>query len=119
LTDVNMRAQELFGEQVPTCIANSYLPARDMWYGYCHAWVPDPGDYLIDLWTEVGFPNGPATYEDLLVGGAMIKEQFGVPMGLGLAPEIDSNMAMRAIMWSFGGSIQDENECVVINSPEV
>jgi multiple sugar transport system substrate-binding protein len=28
-------------------------------------------------------------------------------------------MAMRAIIWSFGGSIQDENECVVVNSPEV
>jgi multiple sugar transport system substrate-binding protein len=40
-------------------------------------------------------------------------------MGLGLSPEIDSNMAMRAIIWSFGGSIQDENECVTINSPEV
>lgn len=40
-------------------------------------------------------------------------------MGLGLSPEIDSNMAMRAIIWSYGGSIQDENECVTINSPEV
>jgi multiple sugar transport system substrate-binding protein len=40
-------------------------------------------------------------------------------MGLGLSPEIDSNMAMRAIIWSYGGSIQDENENVVINSPEV
>lgn len=118
LTDVNMRAQELFGEQAPTCIANSYLPAADMWYGFCHAWVPDPGDYDIAMWTEAGFPNGPATWQDLLEGGAYIKENLGVPMGLGLSPEIDSNMAMRGIMWSFGGSIQDENECVVINSPE-
>jgi len=55
----------------------------------------------------------------LLEGGARIKEELGVPMGLGLSPEIDSNMAMRGIIWSFGGSIQDENECVSINSPEV
>jgi multiple sugar transport system substrate-binding protein len=27
-------------------------------------------------------------------------------------------MAGRAILWSFGGSIQDANEKVVINSPE-
>jgi multiple sugar transport system substrate-binding protein len=26
---------------------------------------------------------------------------------------------MRNIIWSYGGSVQDENECVVINSPEV
>jgi multiple sugar transport system substrate-binding protein len=25
---------------------------------------------------------------------------------------------MRNIIWSFGGSVQDENECVVLNSPE-
>jgi len=118
LTDVNMRAQELFGEPIDTCVANAYLPANDLWYGYCHAWVPDPGDFDINLWTQVGFPEGPATYDDLLQGGAAIREQFDIPMGLGLSPEIDSNMAMRAIMWSFGGSIQDENECVVINSPE-
>jgi multiple sugar transport system substrate-binding protein len=119
LTDVNMRAQELFGPQAETCTANSYLPANNMWYGYCHAWVPDPGDYDVAKWTEAGFPNGPVTWDDLLVGGAYIRDNLGVPMGLGLSPEIDSNMAMRAIIWSFGGSIQDENECVVINSPEV
>jgi multiple sugar transport system substrate-binding protein len=119
LTDVNMKAQELFGEQAETCIANSYLPTNNMWYGFCHGWVPDPGDYDINLWTQAGFPNGPSTWAELLEGGAKIKEELGVPMGLGLSPEIDSNMAMRAIIWSFGGAIQDENECVVINSPEV
>lgn len=119
LTDLNMKAQELFGPQAETCTANSYLPANDMWYGFCHGWVPDPGDYDINLWTQVGFPDGPSTWAELLEGGARIKEELGVPMGLGLSPEIDSNMAMRAIIWSFGGSIQDENECVTINSPEV
>jgi len=118
LTDVNMEAQERFGDQAETCVANSYLPANDMWYGYCHAWVPDPGNYDVDLWTQVGYPDGPRTYADLLDGGRQIKDQFGVPMGLGLSPELDSNLAMRAIIWSFGGSIQDENENVVINSPE-
>jgi multiple sugar transport system substrate-binding protein len=119
LTDLNMRAQELFGDPAETCVANSYLPATDTWYGYCHGWVPDPGDYDINLWTQAGFPDGPETWQDLLDGGTQIFQQQGVPMGLGLSPEIDSNMAMRAIIWSFGGSIQDENENVTVNSPEV
>jgi multiple sugar transport system substrate-binding protein len=119
LADVNMRAQEMFGPQAETCTANSYLPANDKWYGYCHAWVPDPGDYDRALWAEAGFPDGPETWDDLLVGGKAIMDSAGVPMGLGLSPEIDSNMAMRAIIWSFGGSIQDADECVTINSPEV
>lgn len=119
LTDVNMKAQELFGPQAETCTANSYLPAQDMWYGYCHGWVPDPGDYDRELWSAAGYPDGPSTYDDLLDGGQKIMEASGVPLGLGLSPEIDSNMAARAIIWSFGGSVQDENENVVINSPEV
>lgn len=119
LTDVNEKAQELFGPQAETCTANSYLPAADMWYGFCHMWVPDPGDYNVDLWSAVGLPNGPETWADLLEGGARIRDELGVPMGLGLSPEIDSEMAARAIIWSHGGSIQDENECVTINSPEV
>ncbi|RME83167.1 MAG: extracellular solute-binding protein [Caldilineae bacterium] len=119
LTDVNMKAQELFGPIADTCKANSYLPAIDKWYGFCHGWVPDPGDYDITLWTNAGFPDGPSTWAELLEGGKKIKDETGIPVGLGMSPEIDSNMAMRAIIWSFGGSIQDENECVTINSPEV
>ena len=118
LTDVNLQAQELFGDQVETCAKSSYLPATGTYYGYCHGWVPDPADYDIELWTAVGFPEGPETWDDLLAGGKAIRDQFGVPLGIGLSPELDSRMASRAIIWSFGGSIQDENECVVLNSPE-
>ena len=35
-----------------------------------------------------------------------------------MSQEIDSNMACRAIMWSYGASIQDAGSKVVINSPE-
>ena len=119
LTDVNLKAQELFGPQIDTCTANSFLPAADFWFGFCHGWVPDPGDYNKPLWSAAGFPDGPVTWDDLLVGGARIKDDAGVPMGIGMSPEIDSDMAARAIIWSYGGSIQDEDECVVLNSPEV
>jgi multiple sugar transport system substrate-binding protein len=70
------------------------------------------------MWTEVGYPNGPSTYDELLDGGSKIREQFGVPLGIGMSPELDSEMATRAIMWSHGASVQDENENVVLNSPE-
>ena len=118
LTDVNMAAQEKYGEPMPTCKAVSYLPATDTWYGFAHTYVPDPGDYIVSLWSQVGYPNGPTTYEELMDGGAKIKDQLGVPLGLGLSPEIDSEMETRAIMWSYGASVQDENENVVLNSPQ-
>jgi len=118
LTDVNLQAQELFGEQAETSKMSSYLPATDSYYGYSPGWIPDPANYDTALWEQVGYPTGPSTWADLLDGGTKIKEQLGVPLGLGMSPELDSRLAMRAIIWSHGGSVQDENECVVINSPE-
>ena len=119
LTDVNLKAQQLFGEQAGSCAKSSFLPVLDKWYAFCHGWIPDPADFDRALWDAVGFPNGPLTWAELLEGGTAIKDQFGIPLGIGLSPELDSRMAGRAIIWSYGGSIQDENENVVINSPEV
>ncbi|MBI2845788.1 MAG: extracellular solute-binding protein [Chloroflexi bacterium] len=118
LTDLNQEAVNRFGPQVALCTRSTFNPTTNVFYGFCHGWVPDPGDYRKSLWEQVGFPNGPSTWEELLEGGAQIKEQLGVQMGIGMSNEIDSNMAGRAILWSFGASIQDENENVVINSPE-
>lgn len=118
LRDVNEMAVEMFGERVGTCQATSYLPITDTYYAYTHGYVPDPGDYDIALWTEAGYPNGPTTYDELLEGGKAIFEATGIPVGLGMSPELDSEMANRAAIWSFGGSIQDENENVVLNSEE-
>ncbi|RPI82338.1 MAG: extracellular solute-binding protein [Chloroflexi bacterium] len=118
LTELNMQAQELFGEQAETSKMSSYLPATGTYYGFSPGWTPDPANYDISMWTEVGYPNGPSTYADLLDGGAKIKEQLGIPLGLGMSPELDSRLAMRNVLWSFGASVQDANECVVINTPE-
>ncbi|HUF37570.1 MAG TPA: extracellular solute-binding protein [Anaerolineales bacterium] len=118
LTDLNLRAQEMFGDQALTSWMSSYLPATDSYYGYSPGWVPDPANYDKAMWESVGYPNGPSTWADLLDGGARIRDELGVPLGLGMSPELDSRLAMRSIIWSHGGSIQDENECVVINSPE-
>ena len=118
LRDINEAAAAAHGERTSTCHAASYLPINDTYYAYTHGYVPDPGDYDIQLWTDAGYPNGPATYDDLLEGGRAIYEATGIPVGIGMSPELDSRMANRAAIWSFGGSVQDENENVVLNSPE-
>ncbi len=116
LRDINEAAAEIYGERAATCSAASYLPVVDTWYAYTHGYVPDPGDYDIALWTDAGYPEGPKTYDDLLEGGRAIYEETGIPVGIGMSPELDSRMANRAAIWSFGGSIQDEDENVVLNS---
>lgn len=118
LADLNKEAARRFGKQLELCRKSTFNPKTDKFYGFCHGWVPDPGDYRKSLWEKVGLPNGPSTWQELLDGGTEIKKA-GVQMGIGMSNEIDSNMAARALIWSFGGSVQDKDENVVINSPQV
>lgn len=118
LTDVVEEAVSRFGPQVALGQRSSYNPTTNKYYGFNHGWVPDPGNYRRSLWEAVGKPDGPSSYADLLEGGAAIKSQLGIQMGIGMANELDSNMAARGLIWSFGGAEQDESENVAINSPE-
>lgn len=118
LTDLNQEAEKRFGKQVGLCTRSTFNPTTDKFFGFCHGWAPDPGDYRKSLWEKVGLPNGPSTYEELLTGGGRIKGEQGIQLGIGMSNEIDSNMAARAMIWSFGGSVQDANMNVVLNSPQ-
>lgn len=116
LTDVNKEAQNRFGKQLPLCTRSSYNPRTGKYYAFCHGWVIDPGDYRRSLWEKVGKHAGPETWEDLVTHGGMIKKEHGVQLGIGLSQELDSNMAARALMWSFDTSVQDESENVILNN---
>ena len=116
LSDLNQEARKKFGEQVPFATRSSYNPHTRKYYGYCHGWTIDPGDYRKSLWQKVGKPEGPKTWEELLVYSARIKKELGVQNGIGLSQELDSNMAGRALLWSFDTSTQDRSENVILDN---
>src|SRR5688572_2055132 len=118
LKDITDEAVSRFGEQTSLCTRASFNPVTGKYFGFAHGWVPDPGNYRKSLWEQIGMPNGPTTYQELLEGGAAIREQLGVQLGIGMSQEIDSNMAGRGMIWSFGGAEQTEDGQVAINSPE-
>lgn len=110
--------EKKYGKMIPLALKSTFNPRTGKYYAFSDSYVPDPGNYRTDLWESVGYPKGPDTWEDLRIGGRQIKERFGNPVGIGLSQEIDSNMALRAILWSFGGAEQDEGGRVAINSKE-
>ena len=116
LADLQDEAVKRFGKQVGLCTRSTFNPTTDKYFGFCHGWAPDPGDYRKSLWEKVGLPNGPSTYQELLDGGTRIKAEQGIQLGIGMSNEIDSNMAARALLWSYGASIQDKDMNVVLNS---
>jgi multiple sugar transport system substrate-binding protein len=104
------------GKMVDLAHKSTYNPKTKRYYGVSDNWVPDPVNYRKDLWDAVGML--PDTWEDVRVGGAKIKQQSGNPVGIGLSQELDTSMAMRAIMYSFGSHEQNEEGQMTINSKE-
>jgi ABC-type glycerol-3-phosphate transport system substrate-binding protein len=118
LRDLTAEATKRWGPQLDVCRLSSSNPNTGKFYAYSPGWVPDPGNYRRSLWEPAGMATGPASWDDLLRGGAQIKSSKGVQLGLGMSQEIDSNMVARALLWSFGASEQDAEERVVLNSPQ-
>jgi multiple sugar transport system substrate-binding protein len=104
------------GKPIDLAIRSSYNPKTEKYYGFSDSFVPYPVHYRKDLWDSVGMY--PDTWDDVRVGGAKIRKKHNLSVGIGLASELDSNMAMRAIMYSFGSSVQDEEGNLVLNSKE-
>src|SRR5512138_2339311 len=115
---VYAEVEKKWGKPVDLAVKSTFNPKTKKFFAFSDSYVPDPGNYRQDLWSQVGYPHGTDTWDDLLKGGKAIKEKFGNPVGIGLSQELDTNMAMRALLWSFGGSEQDPEGRVVINSKQ-
>src|SRR5881409_712516 len=117
MADVVKEAERRNGPILDLCKRSTYNPVTKKWFGFSDNYVPDPGDYLKSVWTEIGMPDGPARWEDLVTAGPQIKAKHPeIPIGIGMSQELDTNMATRAMLWSHDGSIQDANENVVLKS---
>ena len=117
MSEINNQAEALLGERRQHCKAVTFLPAVGVYYGFAAGYALNHGNYDMELWAEAGYPQGPQNYDDLLAGGRAIYEATGIPVGIGISPEIDSEIANREVLWSFGGSVQDESGNAVFNSP--
>ncbi|HEY3767597.1 MAG TPA: extracellular solute-binding protein [Candidatus Angelobacter sp.] len=116
MSHVYQEVEKKHGKKIDLAHKSTFNPKTKKYYAFSDSYAPDPGNWRLDLWSQVGFPNGPDTFDDLRKGAKMIKDKFGNPCGIGLAQELDTSMAMRALLWSFGGAEQDPDGKVVLNS---
>ena len=112
--EIHEECENKYGKPLEIAKKSTYNLKTGKYYGFSDSYVPDPINYRKDLWDDVGmYPN---TWEDIRIGGKKIKDKHGIPIGLGLAPELDTNMALRSIMASFGASLQDPNGRLILKS---
>jgi multiple sugar transport system substrate-binding protein len=91
-----------------------FNPKTKKWHGFPENFVPDPVHYRKDLFHQVGVKS-PNTWHDVLVAAPKLKA-IGHPVGIGLSNELDSNMALIALLQCYGGFIQNAHAQVTINS---
>jgi multiple sugar transport system substrate-binding protein len=120
LLDVHELAEKLgkkHGGWTP--LAENYSKYHGRFFSIPDYFIDFPMLYRKDLWSEIGMPNGPDTWDQLLEGGRKLKAK-GFPTGIGLAHHNDSRNSWRAIMWSHGGSeVAKDGKTLTWNSKEV
>jgi multiple sugar transport system substrate-binding protein len=115
LTDVVTEAEHRFGKLPSFAHKSTFNPRTKQYFAVPESWAPGLLHYRSDLWEETG--TKPDTWELVREGARKINEKRGIPAGFGLAPDPDSNMMLRSLIWAFGGAEQDETGQVAINSP--
>ena len=121
MSDVVKAVEKKYGPQLEFARLTNFNPHTSRYFGFTYSFAPDPGDYRKSLFQQVGMPNGPTSWDEMLQATTAIKAKTkgAVRGGIGFSPEPDSNMAARALIWSFGGSEQDKDQNVTINSDQV
>ena len=116
--DIYQQVERDLGQPIDLAVKSTYNPRTKKYFAFSPSFTPDPFNYRQDLFSSVGLPNGPRSWEDVRTAGAKIKQQFGNPVGIGLSQELDTAMAMRTIMYSFGSTEQDQAGNVALNSKQ-
>jgi multiple sugar transport system substrate-binding protein len=92
---------------------STYNPKTKNYFAFSDNYVPDPVNYRTDLWGEIGLK--PTSWDNVLKAAPKLR-QMGHPIGIGMSNEIDSNMALMALMMCFNSFIQNEEGRVTLNS---
>ena len=103
--DVYVECERRFGKPLDIAIKSTFNPVTGKYFGFSDGYVPDPVNYRKDLWDEAGV--APNTWDAIREGGRKIKLTHGIPVGIGMANELDSSMAMRSLLAAFGAAEQN------------
>jgi multiple sugar transport system substrate-binding protein len=111
--EIVQEVQRKRGKMIDVCYRSAYNPKTKKWHGFPDFYAPDPINYRTDLWAQVGAK--PTSWDRVLKAAPKLRAG-GHPIGIGMSNEIDSNMALMALMMCFGSFIQNGKARVTLNT---
>lgn len=116
VTDLADLLGEKYGPWVPS--AKKYGMSDGKWVDIPVAYNGNYINYRKSAFEKAGITKVPETTAEFLETAKKLQE-VGMPLGMALGHASgDGNAWVHWALWSHGGSLVDENDVVVINSPE-
>jgi multiple sugar transport system substrate-binding protein len=113
LNDVVQQVEKKVGKISAVGRKSTYNPRTKKYFGFADNYVPDPIHYRTDYWGETGLK--PTSWENIRKAAPRLKA-MGHPVGIGMSNELDSNMALIALLQNYGAFIQNREGRVTIKS---
>jgi len=112
-TSIVQQISKKRGKMAEVCHRSTYNARTKKYFAFPDTYAPDPVNYRTDYWGEVGLK--PTSWDNVLKAAPKLRA-MGHPIGIGMSNEIDSNMALIALMMCFGAFIQNKDQRVTLNS---
>jgi multiple sugar transport system substrate-binding protein len=103
-----------YGDGIDFAKRSTYNPITRKYFAMAANYQPAVIVYRQDLWRTMRID--PNSWADVLAGGRRIRLLNDKPVGFSLAPETNGEWSLRAMMYGFGSSEQDENGGVALKS---
>jgi multiple sugar transport system substrate-binding protein len=116
VTDVADHLGKKYGGWVPTAIA--YGKSGNKWINIPIAFNGNMMNYRISSLQKAGMSKFPATTDEFLEYAKATKKN-NTPGGMALGHATgDGNAWVHWCLWAFGGNLVDQNDKIILNSPE-
>jgi multiple sugar transport system substrate-binding protein len=115
LSDVVEEVEAKVGKPVPLAERSGYNAKTKKWFGFPDHWGPQVSSYRIDFWGGLGKGGRPDSWGDLMTAGPKLKAA-GHPLGIDMSQDLDGNLNLLALLFSYGASLQSVDGVPALNS---
>ena len=74
MKDVYQELEKKVGKPIDLCVKSTYNPKTKKYFAFSPSFTPDPVNYRQDLFSQVGMPNGPKTWDEVRTVGPASKD---------------------------------------------
>ena len=113
--DIHQECVSRFGNAHGFVGKSNVNPRTGAYHGFVESFAPTLLTYRKDIWDNIGAT--PASWEDIRRAGRAARLLHDAPVGISLGPEHNAEHTLRAMMATFGSSVQDADNAPALASP--